>query len=267
MSFLETGPIHKTKTEVALERVREAILRGDLKPGERLTLPQLSTALGMSSTPIREALRALEAEGLVKSEPHRKFVVANLTAADADEIYMLRAPMESLATRLAVNRLTEDDLEQLESLHSEMARAAADHDDARLTRANADWHLTLYAASDRKHLVRLILQLWMPFHWSGRWLGQRRAESLAEHGRIMDAIRARDADNAARLMHEHITNVHLSILPYLRSGGSLTDLAATPAPADLPGHETEGPRPAADQELAFLLNDATVKEQPDESLL
>ena len=262
MSFLKMGPVHKTKAELALEGLRDAILRGDVEPGERLTLPQLSEALGMSATPIREALRALEAEGLVTSQPHRKFVVANLTAADAEEIYMLRAPMESLATRLAVPLLTAADLDRLERLQQEMAEAAAAYDDRGLTRANADWHLTLYTASGRRHLVRLILQLWMPFHWSGRWLGRRRAESLEEHARIMEAIDARDAETAARLMHEHITRVHLSIVPYLRAGGSLADLAATPPPpGSLPqGDEADG------AELTFLLDGSPARERsPDEA--
>lgn len=219
-------PAHRTKTELAAAGIREAILHGELPPGQRATLAQLSERFGMSVTPIREAIRLLEAEGLVTNEPHRGVTVNELTAADFDELCMLRAMAESLATRLAVPHLTQADLERLEALHATLERAVARQDDALLTQANADWHFDLYAAARTRYLAKSIERLWMPFHRSGLWVANRREASLREHDAIMKAIRARDADEAARLMHEHITRIHLAIIEHLR-----TDVAEGRAPA------------------------------------
>lgn len=234
-------PVHKTKAELAVEAIREAILRGELRPGERITLAQLSDWLGMSVTPIREAIRILEAEGLVSNEPHRGVNVNDLSLSDVDELYMLRAMMESLATKLAVPHLGEAEIGTLEALHATMQDAVARRDDALLTRANADWHFHLYAASRTRYLVKSIVRLWMPFHWSGLWRANRREASLREHEAVMDAIRAGDADRAARLMHEHITEVHLSIMGYLQADAAKAAARGAPlGEAVFALHETTG---------------------------
>jgi DNA-binding GntR family transcriptional regulator len=227
--------VHKTKAELALEGFREAILRGQIRAGERVTLAQLSTTLGMSVTPIREAIRALEAEGLVTNEPHRGVTVNDLTLADAEELYMLRAPMESLATRLAVPLLNEHDIGRLDDLIADMERAVERGDDAGLSRANGDWHFFIYSASRTKHVLKNILRLWMPYHWSSPnfWNPDQRDESLREHAAIMDAIRARDADAASRLMHDHISHAHGRLLRRLRGGEVETSTLAMPADISL----------------------------------
>ncbi len=98
---------HKTKTELALEAIREAIMEGRMRPGARLTLAQLSDVLGMSITPIREAIRVLEADGLVSYEAHKGIWVTDLTADQSRELTLLRARLEGLATELAVPKLTD----------------------------------------------------------------------------------------------------------------------------------------------------------------
>lgn len=202
----------QTKVGVAVEAVRQAILEGRIQAGDRLIVNELASALAMSPTPIREALRVLETEGLVDSEPHRGAVVADLSAIDPKAVYALRAPMEGLTTRLAVPRLSEHEVTELESLQRELDEAHEAGDDIRLTRANARWHTVIYEACGSQYLVDLVRRLWMPFHWAGQWVDPRRDESVAEHARIMEAIRDRDADKAARLMQEHIERVHKSIV-------------------------------------------------------
>jgi DNA-binding GntR family transcriptional regulator len=202
---------HRTKTELAVEGLREAVAGGDLRPGERVTLAQLSALLGMSATPIREAIRLLEAEGLVVNEPHRGVTINAVTAEDAAELCLLRAATESLATRLAVPRLTADDLRDLEELHRRLAEAVARGDDDALTEANAEWHLRIYRAARTRVILPFVERLWMPLHASGLWVAEQRTQSVDEHAAVMEALRARDADAAARLMHDHIVSVHDSL--------------------------------------------------------
>lgn len=211
---------YKTKAELALEGLRDAILRGEIRPGKRVTQAQLSQRLGMSATPIREAIRILDAEGLLVYEPHRGITVNTMTLDEAAELYLLRAPMEGLAARLAVPNLTEADMAMLEQLQRDFEAAFAAGDDDRMTQVNADWHLLIYSATKTKYLVKVILRLWMPFHWSGwsgPWRAVNRADSVREHGAIMDAIRARDANRAARLMEEHIARVHRAMSEVARA--------------------------------------------------
>jgi DNA-binding GntR family transcriptional regulator len=195
---------HRTKSELALEAMRQGIFAGAIRPGARLTIAELSELLGMSSTPIREAIRVLEADGLVVYEPHRGVWVRALTVAQAEELALLRAPMEGLATRLAVPNLDAEDVADLEVLQEEMVEAARVTDDAALTRANAEWHRHIYAAAGTTFVFRHIMRLWMPYPWAHVWDGARREAALVQHEEILAAIRFGNAARAGELMHDHI---------------------------------------------------------------
>jgi DNA-binding GntR family transcriptional regulator len=195
---------HRTKSELALDALRQAILAGDIRPGTRLTMAEISELLNMSATPIREALRVLEADGLVVSEPHRGVRVRTLTAAEAEELGLLRAPMEGLATRLAVPNLDAHDIARLEELQAEMIEAAQIGDDPTMTRANAEWHRHIYAAANTTFVFRHIMRLWIPYPWTRVWDNSRREASITQHEEILAAIRSGDAVGAGALMHDHI---------------------------------------------------------------
>ena len=124
-----------TAQELVLASVRQAILSGVLSPGARLRQEELADVFGTSRIPVREALRALEYEGLVASEPHRGFTVTTLDADDVEEVYDLRILLESEAVRLALPLLTDEDLEELEGLFQAMQAATAPDD--QLPRASA----------------------------------------------------------------------------------------------------------------------------------
>ena len=109
---------YRTKVDLALEGLQQAILSGGIQPGARLTVAQLSEQLDMSATPIREAIRLLEADGIITNEPHRGATVVDLSASDAEELYLIRAAVESLATRLAVANLSDADVAHLWELHA-----------------------------------------------------------------------------------------------------------------------------------------------------
>jgi DNA-binding GntR family transcriptional regulator len=195
---------HKTKTEVAIEAIREAIMGGRMRPGARLTLAQLSNVLDMSITPIREAIRVLEADGLVSYEAHRGIWVTDLTAEQSRELTLLRARLEGLATELAVPKLTEDDLQELDRLQRVVVEAAAVSDDRALTQANLDWHNQIYQAADTQFVLRQIFKLWIPYGWANIWHDELRAAAIRQHEEIRSAIAAGDAEMAGQLMHNHI---------------------------------------------------------------
>ena len=217
---------YQTKVDLAFEGLQQAILTGVIKPGERLTIAQLSEQLDMSSTPIREAIRLLEADGVITNEPHRGSTVVDISPEDAQELYLIRAPVESLATRLATPHLSSVDIERLLELHRNMGAAVESEDDEALTQANASWHLYIYSASNATYLPRLILRLWMPFRWGGLWVPERRQQAYREHTEIMEALQARDADVAARLMFDHIDGARELIVNHLRDSAAAGSMPA-----------------------------------------
>jgi DNA-binding GntR family transcriptional regulator len=199
---------HRTKTELALEGLRYAILRGELGAGRRMTLIDLQQALGMSSTPIREAIRVLEAEGLVTNEPHRGVTVASLTLDRVAELYMLRAPLERLSGQLAARNITGDELGRLEELQVPFEEAARAQDDERMTQINADFHTLIYAATQTQYLEKFVLRLWVPYNWGARWSLTGRGESVKEHAQITKALKKRDPELAGERLERHTLRVY-----------------------------------------------------------
>ena len=122
----ELRPRHQTAQDLVLETLRSAILDGILPPGARLRQEELAGAFETSRIPVREALRGLEYEGLVSSEPHRGFTVTSLDADEVEEIYDLRTVLETHAVRLAVPLLMDSDIEELEALFQALMQATDD---------------------------------------------------------------------------------------------------------------------------------------------
>jgi DNA-binding GntR family transcriptional regulator len=204
-----------TKTELALQAIRERIRGGQLRPGERLRVDELTRELGMSPTPIREALRLLQADRLVDYRPHHRIVVAELSADTTEEVYHLRAMLEPLAVELAVPKLSDRDLDRLEGLHERHARGSRKGTGG--ADPNRDWHWAIYDASGWQILNDLIRQLWEAFPWRTMWaLAGRLDLSLEQHEAVMAAIRKRDAAAAAAAMREHITSGRETLLAHLR---------------------------------------------------
>jgi len=198
-------PRHVTKTELALELLRERIRSGELAPGQRLAIDDLTRLLGMSATPIREALRLLQADRLVDYRPHYGVVVTETPPEATAEIYRLRRVLEPMAAELAVRDLSSDQLGDLERLHTELRAAVASGRGRQITDRNAAWHWALYESANSVYLNDFIRRLWEGFPWRTMWALPGRAElSLREHEAMMEAIRASDAHATAQLMCEHI---------------------------------------------------------------
>lgn len=209
-----------TKTEAAFHTLRTAIEDGRFKPGEPLPLPRLLEELDMSPTPIREALRLLQAQGLVEHEPHRGVVVATYTPESAEEIYRLRVLLEPLATELAVERATAEQVAHIRALHDELARAV--HDDESRTdfaELNARWHRTIYEASESRHLQEFIARLWTAIPVQAIWLTRRARSSCEQHEAITEAIERRAAQEAGELMRLHVLHGASTTTEHLRRLG------------------------------------------------
>jgi DNA-binding GntR family transcriptional regulator len=194
-----------TKTDAAYRAMRLAIEDGRLQAGERLTVNALQEWLGMSPTPIREALRLLQADGVVKHTPHHGMVVAEFSPESILEVYRVRRELESLAARWAAERATELHLNQLRRTHQRFATAVEQNPaGSEVAALNASWHATIYDAAASPHLREFIERLWSNGGGKAMWISGRAEEAVAQHAQILSALEEHDAELAADLMREHI---------------------------------------------------------------
>jgi DNA-binding GntR family transcriptional regulator len=204
-----------TKAEAAAEALREAIRSGRLPPGRRLTLQDLGRGLGMSYTPVREALRQLQSEGLVVHRAHYGTVVSDYSRARTQEVYRLRGVLEPLAGSLAAPRATDSDLDEVAECLARLddaVRVGHVHDVPVL---NAVLHKRIYAAAGSPLLAEFIERLWNGVPYQAISLGDRIADSAREHELIVAALRRRDGPAVAALLAQHITNGAEAALAYL----------------------------------------------------
>jgi len=207
-----------TKTERATQALRDAILRGDIPAGAQLTVGELAEQLGMSPTPVREAIRILQAEGLLHQAPHHTISAITFAEQDIVNIFDLRAVLEALATRLATPLLTERDFARLDAILEQMAVARQAEDFAAVHRINVEWHVTIYRATGNTILLDTIQSLWQKFLWESLWsVGSHTMTSLDQHAEILDALRARDAERAADLMAAHMGHGKATAVHYFRA--------------------------------------------------
>ena len=156
MRQIDLGAPLRTRQEIIIDRLRNAILRGDLKPGQKLDQNELADMLKVSRSPIREALRTLSAEGLVEVIPHRGAVVAELSADELEEILTLRGVLEGMAARLAVPKMTDEQIKTLGALLEQINQTT---DPDQWVELNHRFHQTIYQAANRPRLLSLINNL------------------------------------------------------------------------------------------------------------
>jgi DNA-binding GntR family transcriptional regulator len=201
----------QTAQDLVLASMREAILSGALPPGTRLRQEKLAERFGTSRIPVREALRALEYEGLVRSVPYRGFTVTELDADDIEEVYDLRILLEGHAVRLAVPLMTDEDLRTLEEMYTEMRDAPPGEPQLA---ARERFYIRLYSMTGRPRLVGLIARLRQEVARSLRWPTLQHAPS--HHQAFFEAIRAGDAERAASQLATHYRRVAILIRRNLR---------------------------------------------------
>ena len=197
----------RTLTDAATRAIRDRILQGALAAGEPLRQEALAAELGVSRIPLREALQRLEAEGLVALVPHRGAVVSELPTADALELFELRALIESDLVRRATQLVRPADHAAASKAAERFRTALSDGDVASLGRANLEFHLALYQPAGRRQTLEVFQRLHQQCDRLLRLqltLTDGGEQAVREHAAIAKAVRAGDADTAARLTHEHI---------------------------------------------------------------
>jgi len=221
--------MYKSKKDLVVDVIREAILSGELEPGERLLQDDLAERLQVSSTPVREALRQLESEGILQSSPNRGVRVAEVNWQAVREIYLIRADLEALATRLAVPRLTAADLAELRRLHAHIEDLIRRDALKELRRLNYELHICIYQAAGMPELLKIIRSLWTKFPWDTLHVLPNRAfMSADEHAQLIEAMAAGEAERAGQLMREHIEISARELDRYLAQNAAAA--AGEPAP-------------------------------------
>jgi DNA-binding GntR family transcriptional regulator len=210
---------YKPLREVVFESLREAIIKGMLKPGERIMEVQLAEELGVSRTPVREAIRKLELEGLVIMLPRRGAYVAGISVKDIADVFEVRAALEALAASLAAARIKDDELEELERSLVEIAEVSDSHDIEAVVARDTGFHDVIYRASRNPWLMQIISNLQdqvQRFRMATLSRPGRTKEAVEEHKKIVEAISERNSELAAQLAREHIENAETSFLNTLK---------------------------------------------------
>lgn len=213
---------YKPLRELVLEAIREAIINGTLQPRERLMEIQLAEELGVSRTPIREALRKLELEGFIVMIPRKGAYVADLSIKDVSDVFEIRVALEGLAAGLAAERGTEEELEELERLLVEKAEAIAQNNIEALVKVDTRFHETIYTASRNERLKTIISNLReqiQRFRLTSLSHPGRMEKSLEEHRAIVEALGSRDIQLAKQLAQDHIENAENVLFETVKQDG------------------------------------------------
>jgi DNA-binding GntR family transcriptional regulator len=200
-------------SDVAYEAIRKSIISGSYQSGEQLKQLDLAAELDVSQRTIREALARLVSDGLVVLKPYKGFMVVNISLKEQKEIYKLRAALEGLAMKEAVNYITDQDLERMRELHPFTAPGIEEESIAVAREANREFHTIPVIATGQNILIKILEQIWdltLTYYLradklqSGKY--QSRNDDLADHQNLINALEARDGDLARQIMTQHIEN-------------------------------------------------------------
>jgi DNA-binding GntR family transcriptional regulator len=212
-----------TKPDLVCATLREAIISGVFEPGEHIGQQELAEQLNVSATPVREALRKLEALSILTYEPHRGARVTRSDARTAEEIYRVRGLLEGLAVEKAASSIGERELEELEQLAADtMALVPQGKVDAEgligFRKANYEFHKALCNASGMAVVPEIVENLWARVPVPTELfivIGTRARSAAEEHIQIMEAVRNRDGSRARCMMEVHIDNARIAYVAYL----------------------------------------------------
>ena len=199
-------PGYVSKTNLVAALIRELVITGELGPGEQLRQRDLALRFGVSQTPVREAMRRLESEGLLVCDTHRGFTVVMPGDGRTEENFQIRAALESLGAALAARKIDADGLARLRDLNEQM-RALAD-DDPRYPELNREFHFTVYSYARSPLLLSLMRLLWASLHGGPR-VSRTHAESARQHDEILAALADADAPAASARTYQHIMGANL----------------------------------------------------------
>ncbi|BDV44839.1 GntR family transcriptional regulator [Geotalea uraniireducens] len=197
---------HLTLREKILETIRDAILTGALRPGEKVAEPDLAERFGISRTPIREAFRQLESEGYLTVIPRKGAVVTSFSPKDVEEFYAIKSILEGYAARRACEKLSAKELEKLKGINDRLRQLATEGDIRHFFRIHNDFHDLFIRAADNDKLYEMVGNLVRKFQrlrYASLSLPGRMAISVEEHDKIIDAFRSRNPDLAETLVRKN----------------------------------------------------------------
>lgn len=199
---------HQTLREKILEMIRDAILKGTMKPGERVSEPELAERFGISRTPIREAFRQLESEGYLVVVPRKGAIVASLSERDIEEFYAIKIILEGFAAKMAAEKLTEKDIERLETINERLSKIAEEGDIKNFFRVHNEFHDLFIKAAGNDKLYEMINQLVMRFkrlRLASLAQPGRMEISVEEHRNMIEAFKNHDGERADSLVRHAAT--------------------------------------------------------------
>jgi len=205
--------------DVVFNTLRQAILRGELKPGERLMEIQLANKLGVSRTPIREAIRKLELEGLVLMIPRRGAEVAEITEKSLRDVLEVRGALEELAVKLACQKITDEQIQELRAAEKEFEMALSSGDVTVYAEADVKFHDVIYHATDNQRLIQLLFNLReQMYRYRVEYLKREESHGtlLIEHKKIIEAIASRDMEASVDAVCQHIDNQVSAVIDTIR---------------------------------------------------
>ena len=206
--------------DVVFQTLRQAILRGELKPGERLMEIQLANKLGVSRTPIREAIRKLELEGLVLMIPRRGAEVAEITEKSLRDVLEVRGALEELAVDLACERITQEDISKLKAAAKGFEETLPSGDVTEIAEADVKFHDIIYLSTDNQRLIQLLYNLReQMYRYRVEYLKRKEVHEtlLSEHEHIIACLEARDKSGAKDAIYTHIDNQMKTVSDTIRT--------------------------------------------------
>lgn len=201
--------------DVVFKTLREAILKGNLAPGERLMEIQLANQLGVSRTPIREAIRKLELEGLVIMIPRRGAEVARITEKDLKDVLEVRTSLEELAIGLACERISDEAVRQLKEALKTFQASLKSEDVTKIAESDVAFHDIIFAATGNARLIQIVNNLReQMYRYRLEYLKDYTTHDrlYTEHEQIVEAIADRDKEMAKKLIVEHIYHQELTVI-------------------------------------------------------
>ena len=205
--------------DVVFNTLRKAILRGELKPGERLMEIQLANKLGVSRTPIREAIRKLELEGLVLMIPRKGAEVAQITEKNMQDVLEVRKALEELSVQLACERITPEQVEEMKMAAEDFRKVLNSGDVTKIAEADVKFHDIIFAATNNQRLITLLNNLReQMYRFRVEYLKQKECypQLLEEHDKLIALISGGEVEEACELMGCHIDNQASTVSDVIR---------------------------------------------------
>ena len=206
--------------DVVFNTLRQAILRGELKPGERLMEIQLANKLGVSRTPIREAIRKLELEGLVLMIPRKGAEVAEITEKSLRDVLEVRRALEELAVELVCEKITDEQIQDLKGAAEDFKASLKEGDITRIAEADVKFHDVIYMATDNQKLIQLLNNLReQMYRYRVEYLKRSdfHQQLIDEHEEIIETIESGQKDRAVQVVCQHVDNQVEAVMDTIRT--------------------------------------------------